>query len=253
MLNFCKKLVKARCTRFCSCQTISSVPAPGERCSATGEFSRLFPIGKGRRQMVEHSCLATYWGCTVDPLFDEYRLDKSVVTVSSLTDESDERAYWHAQTPEASFRRRNSCDEWCMAMRLPQDFKDFLRLINLYEVEYLLVGGYAVTYHGYPRATGDVDIWVAATPENQSRLAKALIAFGFSPPAVSANFALGENQVIRIGVPPVRIDLLTTASGVTFNKRNKFRSTKRRCRLRRQARAAPASGPRSRGRRDRAA
>lgn len=103
-----------------------------------------------------------------------------------------------------------------MEMRLPQDFKEFLQLLNLNQVEYLLVGGYAVGYHGYPRATGDMDIWLAATQENESRLARALVAFGFSPETVAREFSLREKQVIRMGVPPVRIDLLTNASGVNF-------------------------------------
>jgi hypothetical protein len=104
-----------------------------------------------------------------------------------------------------------------MEMRLPQDFKDFLQLLNANRVEYLLVGGYAVGYHGYPRATGDMDIWVAATPENESRLAEALTAFGFSQEAIASEFTLSENKVIRMGVPPMRIDLLTSASGVRFS------------------------------------
>ena len=103
-----------------------------------------------------------------------------------------------------------------MEMRLPQDFKEFLQLINSNQVEYLLVGGFAVAHHGYPRATGDMDIWVAANRENESRLAKALVAFGFSARTVSADFALRDNQIIRMGLPPVRIDLLTTVSGLSF-------------------------------------
>jgi hypothetical protein len=103
-----------------------------------------------------------------------------------------------------------------MEMRLPQDFREFLQLINSNQVEYLLVGGYAVAHYGYPRATGDIDIWVAANPENESRLARALVAFGFSASTVSADFALRENQIIRMGLPPVRIDLLTTVSGRSF-------------------------------------
>ncbi len=107
-----------------------------------------------------------------------------------------------------------------MEMRLPQDFKDFLQLLNANGVEYLLVGGYAVGYHGYPRATGDMDIWVIATPDNESKLAEALVAFGFSRETVAMDFSLRERQVIRMGVPPVRIDLLTTASGVSFRECN---------------------------------
>lgn len=101
-----------------------------------------------------------------------------------------------------------------MEMRLPQDFKDFLQLLNANGVEYMLVGGYAVGYHGYPRATGDMDVWVVATPENESKL----VEFGFSRETIAREFSLCAKKVIRMGVPPVRIDLLTTLSGVDFNE-----------------------------------
>jgi len=107
-----------------------------------------------------------------------------------------------------------------MEMRLPQDFRDFLQLLNANRVDYLLVGGYAVGFHGYPRATGDMDIWLVATPENESELAEVLVAFGFSRDTIAKEFSLREKQVIRMGVPPVRIDLLTTASGVSFRERS---------------------------------
>ena len=101
-------------------------------------------------------------------------------------------------------------------VHLPPDFKDFLRLLNAHQVEYLLVGGYAVGYHGYPRATADMDIWVAISPKNADKLAVVLKAFGFDVPELSADLFLEENQIIRMGVPPVRIEIITTASGVTF-------------------------------------
>ncbi len=67
-------------------------------------------------------------------------------------------------------------------VHLPPDFKEFLRLLSDHKVEYLLVGGYAVGYHGYPRATVDMDIWVAIDPENAARLVSALVEFGFDVP-----------------------------------------------------------------------
>jgi hypothetical protein len=102
------------------------------------------------------------------------------------------------------------------SIELPRDFKEFLRLLNENRVEYLLTGGYAVGYHGYPRATGDMDIWVNPTRENAARIVRVLIAFGFSPDAVSAEPFLKPHQIVRMGVPPVRIELLTTLSGVDF-------------------------------------
>jgi hypothetical protein len=105
-----------------------------------------------------------------------------------------------------------------MALQLPPDFKEFLRLLNAHRVDYLLVGGYAVAYHGYPRATADMDIWVAIHPENAQRAVTALKEFGFHPPELSLDLFLKEGQIIRMGVPPVRIELLTSISGVRFQE-----------------------------------
>jgi len=101
-------------------------------------------------------------------------------------------------------------------IHLPSDFKEFLRLLNAYQVEYLLVGGYAVGYHGYPRATADLDIWVRIHPENAEKLVRVLQEFGFNVPALSADLFLKENQIVRLGVPPLRIELHTSLSGVNF-------------------------------------
>jgi hypothetical protein len=104
-----------------------------------------------------------------------------------------------------------------MAMiRLPQDFRDFLRLLGAHEVRYLLVGGYAVGYHGYPRATADMDIWVSRTEENARKLVTVLEEFGFRQAASARQAFTQEEQVIRMGVPPLRIELITSVSGVDF-------------------------------------
>ncbi len=87
-------------------------------------------------------------------------------------------------------------------IRLPPDFKEFLRLLNSKEVEYLLVGDYAVGYHGYPRATVDMDIWVAISPANAERVVAAVREFGFDMPRMSPDLFLAENRIIRMGVPP---------------------------------------------------
>ena len=77
------------------------------------------------------------------------------------------------------------------SVSLPPDFREFLRLLNAHQVEYLLVGGYAVAYHGYPRATGDIDIWVALNLRNAERVVAALKEFGFGLPdsPLSSSFA----------------------------------------------------------------
>ena len=103
-------------------------------------------------------------------------------------------------------------------IHLPPDFKEFLKLLNAHQVEYLLIGGYAVSYHGYPRATADMDIWIAMQPANAERIVAVLKEFGFDLPELSPELFLKEWQIIRLGVPPVRIDLATTVSGVNFNE-----------------------------------
>ncbi len=69
--------------------------------------------------------------------------------------------------------------------QLPEDFKDFLKLLNENEVQYLLIGGYAVGYYGYPRATHDMDIWIAVDPENAEKMIDVMTGFGFEKGALS--------------------------------------------------------------------
>jgi len=103
-------------------------------------------------------------------------------------------------------------------IELHPDFKDFLRLLNSHGVEYLLVGGYAVGYHGYPRATGDMDVWIAISESNAQKAAMVLRDFGMPKEKVSKELFLEKDKVIRMGVPPVRIEVITGASGVGFAK-----------------------------------
>jgi aminoglycoside-2''-adenylyltransferase len=103
-----------------------------------------------------------------------------------------------------------------MDLTLPPDFKEFLRLLRAHEVEYLLIGGYAVAYHGYPRATQDLDIWIAINSANAARMTAVLREFGFDTANLSADLFLQDNKIIRMGIPPMRIEVMTTISGVSF-------------------------------------
>jgi len=102
-------------------------------------------------------------------------------------------------------------------IRLPSDFKEFLQLLNDHRVDYLLVGGYAVGYHGYPRATVDLDIWVAVTPRNARHLVMVFKEFGFDVKELKEDLFLKENKIVRIGEPPLRIEVMTSVSGVDFD------------------------------------
>lgn len=105
-----------------------------------------------------------------------------------------------------------------MDIALPNDFKEFLKLLSENEVEYLLIGGYAVGYYGYPRATNDIDVWIAVNPRNAVRVVDALISFGFDTPELNAQLFLQPNQIIRMGMPPIRIEISTSISGVQFDE-----------------------------------
>jgi hypothetical protein len=99
---------------------------------------------------------------------------------------------------------------------LTDDFKEFLRLLSAKRVDYLLVGGYAVGLHGYPRATADLDVWVRPTPANADRIIAALREFGFEAPTLDAALLLNPRSIVRFGVPPFRIEVMTAIDGVEF-------------------------------------
>jgi predicted nucleotidyltransferase len=101
-------------------------------------------------------------------------------------------------------------------LHVPADLREFLKLLNSKRVEYLLVGGYAVGYYGYPRATADLDIWVASSAKNAAKLVDVLRTFGFGVPELRAELFLEEGRIVRLGEPPLRIELLTAISGVSF-------------------------------------
>lgn len=99
---------------------------------------------------------------------------------------------------------------------LSKDFKEFVALLNAHAVDYLIVGGYAMALHGRPRNTGDLDIWVKRSTDNAERLVKALDAFGFAGLGLTQRDFETPEQVVQLGYPPFRIDLLTDIDGVKF-------------------------------------
>lgn len=102
-------------------------------------------------------------------------------------------------------------------MPLSKDLREFLALLNSNEVEYLVVGAFAVAYHGYPRYTGDLDLLVRASEQNAERLLRALSEFGFGALGITKEDLLSAGNVIQLGVQPNRIDILSSISGVGFD------------------------------------
>lgn len=99
---------------------------------------------------------------------------------------------------------------------LSKDFKEFIELLNGHNVRYLVVGGYAVAFHGYPRYTKDLDVWIELSPENADNIIKALEEFGFGSLGLKSEDFLETDQIIQLGYPPNRIDILTTLKEIKF-------------------------------------
>lgn len=98
------------------------------------------------------------------------------------------------------------------------DFVDLLRALCVHDVRFLVVGAYALAVHGRPRATGDLDVWVDATPENAPKLMSALVEFGAPLREVTEADFGHPGVVFQMGLPPGRIDVLTSLSGLTFDE-----------------------------------
>lgn len=102
-------------------------------------------------------------------------------------------------------------------MEIQQDFRDLLQLFNETNVEYIVVGGYALAFHGVPRYTGDIDLWLKISKQNAENVIKALRKFGFGSIKLSPSDLTQKDQIIQIGYPPVRIDLMTSIDGVDWD------------------------------------
>lgn len=102
-------------------------------------------------------------------------------------------------------------------MDIGQDFKEFIELLNKHKVEYLVVGGYAVAAHGYPRFTGDIDFWIKSTPDNAKKIIEVLADFGFAGYDISEQDFMEPDNVVQLGYPPNRIDIITGVTGLDFD------------------------------------
>lgn len=103
-------------------------------------------------------------------------------------------------------------------MKMSADFEDFLRLLREKKVDYLLIGGYAVSHYGYVRNTGDMDIWVRPTDDNVERTAEALDDFGYARKVETLPYLKQPGKILRMGMPPFRLEVSTEIDGVEFDE-----------------------------------
>jgi len=110
-------------------------------------------------------------------------------------------------------------------METQPDFKELLKLFNDRGVEYLVVGAYALAFYGAPRYTGDIDLLIKISAENSEKIVTAVGDFGFNELGLKAGDFLQADQVIQLGVPPVRIDILTSLTGITWDEAHSGRES----------------------------
>ncbi len=103
-------------------------------------------------------------------------------------------------------------------MEIQPDFRDLLKLFNDHGVEYIIVGGYALAFHGAPRFTGDLDLFIRPSSDNARKVLNALDGFGFNFPNLTLDDFQKPDTVVQLGLPPIRIDLITSISGVPWEE-----------------------------------
>jgi len=126
--------------------------------------------------------------------------------------------YWLSRTPEERLAAVEILREQYYGTSA--DFKELLELLNSNEVDYIVVGGYAMAFHGSPRLTGDIDLFIQRSSENAERLLRVLEQFGFGSLELSIDDFTRPNQVVQLGHPPIRIYFLTSLDGVESEEAN---------------------------------
>jgi hypothetical protein len=111
--------------------------------------------------------------------------------------------------------RSGACTSMPMLLLENENFREFIALLNSERVKFLIVGGHAVTFHGYPRFTGDLDVWVATDPDNAARVERVVADFGFGKLFRAGDFSK-PGYAVQLGRPPYRIDILTSIDAVDF-------------------------------------
>lgn len=103
-------------------------------------------------------------------------------------------------------------------MEVQQDFRELLALLNEHKIDYIIIGAYALAFHGVPRYTGDIDIFIKPDTINAQRSMSALDKFGFGSVGLKAEDFENPDKVIQLGVPPVRVDIVTSITGITWEE-----------------------------------
>lgn len=147
------------------------------------------------------------------------RPNSRAVYKKQLSDSSNDLSYWLTQPPAArlaALEQLRALYKLLVKMDLNNDFQRFIKILNSCHAQYIITGGFAVAIYGYPRYTGDIDIWIDPSLENALKVLAALQAFGYSEQQVNMQDLTTPGIVVQLGYPPNRIDLVTGLAGVDF-------------------------------------
>ena len=141
------------------------------------------------------------------------------VSKKKLSDINTDVTYWLSQPPKArlaALQELRNQYRLLVKMELTNIFEDFIKRLNAAQAQYIIAGGFAVAIYGYPRYTGDIDIWINPNPENAKKVLRAIKEIGFSEDDVNMEDLTTPDVLIQLGYPPNRIDISTGLEGVQF-------------------------------------
>ncbi|WP_347158566.1 hypothetical protein [Pontibacter chitinilyticus] len=141
------------------------------------------------------------------------------VNKKRLSDSNKDLTYWLSKSPSArlaALEHLRHLYSLLVKMELTNDFQKFIQALNACDAEYIITGGFAVAVYGYPRYTGDIDIWINPTPKNAEKVLEAVQQFGYTEQEVNLEDLTTADIVVQLGYPPNRIDLATGLAGVHF-------------------------------------
>jgi len=149
---------------------------------------------------------------------DTNRIDKTIIRKGNIKEQGNDFLFWQSQPFEL---RLSTVEEIRVEYNtfkygFNKDFNEFIALLNANDVKYLIVGGYAVGFHGYPRYTKDLDIWILISHKNAENLLSTIEQFGFGSLGLLKDDFLKPDKFVQLGYPPNRIDILMSCDGVTF-------------------------------------
>ena len=173
------------------------------------------PVGQF---VIRHFPLPTGPLSYLNSMSSDLRLDRTVFQIRDSFDDREDCRYWWSRTPRERLEHLERLRRQNYGSRATEGLQRVLEMLSSRRVDYLVIGGYAVSWHGYPRATQDLDVWIAMEETNAAAVVEVIRQFGFDTPNLTERLFLERGRIVRMGNPPIRIEVLTTISGLEFQQ-----------------------------------